>query len=81
MTLFTSGCARCGDVEEALDSAGLVYGKVDVRKPDGPGLLAEALGGSGVYMEDLPMPVLSHGSLLWFGDDCLVAIEEGELQG
>lgn len=79
ITLFTQpGCSICRRTKAALEENGIVFESVDIRTGDGFDQLKQAMDHLG---HDLPhtMPVLVVGDICYSGEDCLVAVDEGEI--
>ena len=77
--LYTSGNGpHCVAARNALTTAEIDFDEIDIRTQEGFDTLTATMK---ELQLDIPRsaPVLVHEELAWEGEDCLVAIEEGEL--
>ena len=79
--LFSNQCERCMVVVGMLDAQGVVYEYHDINEVERFKALEEAYNKRKLVMRpSQPMPVLVQGVMLWEGEDCVIALEEGELE-
>lgn len=73
-----SNCPACREAKETLTNAGIEYREVDTETEYGHAALIADTGRLGIVPR--AMPVLICGDDIWTGYDCVVAIEEGEVE-
>jgi glutaredoxin len=75
LKLFTkTHCPQCVHAKRALDEAGIEFITKGIED------LPEACDAIGMDVRQIKSaPVLIQGDSIWTGEDCVVAVEEGEL--
>ena len=78
-TLYTSGNGpQCIAIRQALETAEIDFDEINISTTEGFDTLSAKMN---ELQLDVPRaaPVLVQDEWVWQGEDCLVAIEEGEL--
>ncbi len=79
--LFTkNNCPQCVEVKRALENTGLNFEMQNISTLPGMKTLETELAELDVDIRSIKSaPVMIAAGQSWYGPDCLVAIEEGEL--
>ena len=80
--VLSNNCPRCLEVAELLRKEEIPFEYVDIRTIVGGMRMLDVLEEAGVTkeFESPSMPIMVQDKSIWTGEDCLIAVEEDEIE-